>query len=223
MPHNPTKKLPPKAHRSATVSGATIERIIDAAQQVLITQGSVGFSMRRVAEAAAISPGNLTYHFPSKGELLQAVVTQLVKDFTSQFEGFLAESESSTGQELQTLVRWLLTDAITAQTMRISRELWAMALHDTAVQAAFDDLYDILMEKVVQLLRRSQPNADETSLREMVLFLGLISEGSIVLYGTRRERTVPFERAVELTISVLGTLAPELQVPVKSSKATLPD
>ena len=223
MPHNPSKKLPPKARRSATISGATIERIIDAAQQVLITQGAVGFTMRRVAEAAAISPGNLTYHFASKGELLQAVVTQLVKDFTSQFEGFLSKSELSVGQEMQTLVRWLLTDAINAQTMRITRELWTMALHDTAVQAAFDDLYDILMEKVVQLLRRSQPNADETSLREMVLFLGLISEGSNALYGTRRERAVPFERVVELTISVLGTLAPELQIPVKSSKATLPD
>ena len=223
MPHNPSKKLAPKARRSATVSGATIERIIDAAQHILITQGAVGFTMRRVAEAAAISPGNLTYHFPSKGELLQAVVTQLVKDFTSQFEGFLSESELSVGQEMQTLVRWLLTDAITAQTMRISRELWAMALHDTAVQSAFDDLYDILMEKVVQLLRRSQPNADETSLREMVQFLGLISEGSIVLYGTRRERAVPFERVMELTMSVLGTLAPELQIPVDASKETLPD
>ena len=45
-----------------------------------------------------------------------------------------------------------------------------MALHDAAIQAAVDDLYDGLMEKVVQLLRRSQPNDDETSIREMYNF-----------------------------------------------------
>ena len=58
-----------------------------------------------------------------QGKLLQAVVTRRVKDYTSQFEGFLSESELSAGQEMQMLIRWLLTDNITEQPMRIFREL----------------------------------------------------------------------------------------------------
>lgn len=192
----------------------TLKRILQAARGVLIEYGYAGFTTRRVAEVAAISPGNLSYHFATKRELLQALIAQLVADYAAQFRAILSSAEIPAGQELQHLVQWLLTDALTEEGVNTFRELWAMSLHDTYIRHAIDDLYDTLMEIVAELLQRAHPNVDADAIREVVQCLALISEGSIVLYGTRRERAVSFERIIELTTSLLERIAPELQITV---------
>ena len=197
-----------------SASQVKIEKILSAARSVLIKHGHAGFTTRRVADAAAISPGNLTYHFPTKRELLYALIGQLTADYAAQFEALLKNAEIPAGEELQHLVRWLLTDAVTEEGVRTFRELWAMSLHDATIRDAVDDLYDKLMELVAELLQHSHPNVDANAIHEVVQFLALMSEGSIVLYGTRWERAVSFDRIIDLTILLLDRIAPELQTPV---------
>ena len=67
--------------RTKIDSSQTVERILDAAQQVLVTHGGIRFTMRLVARSARISPGNLTYHFPTKNALLRAVATRIIVSF----------------------------------------------------------------------------------------------------------------------------------------------
>ena len=197
---------------SATAASVkTTRHILKSARDVLVTHGHSGFTTRRVAEAAGISPGNLSYHFPSKRELLQALIGQLVADYLGNFEAILSSVEIPRGQELQHLARWLLTDAVDKDSMSLFRELWAMSLNDDVVREEIDNLYDELMARVAALLQRSYPNADVQAIREVVQYLALMSEGSIVLYGTRRQRAVSFERIMELTVFLAGCLAPELR------------
>lgn len=191
-------------------SAATVSNILLAARSVLIEDGYAGFTTRRVAEAAAISPGNLSYHFPTKRELLRALIAQLATDYAAQFQAILANNEIPAGKELQQLVRWLLADAVTEEGVRTFRELWAMSLHDEVIRDATDNLYDTLMDLVAKLLESSHPHVDANSIREVVQCLALISEGSIVLYGTRRDRDIGFDRITELTILMLQRLAPDL-------------
>ena len=220
MSANPVKRNVSAKHRprhaTKSASQATIEHILRAAQDVLVKHGHAGFTTRRVANAAAISPGNLSYHFPSKRELLQALIARLVADYSSQFQAFLSNAEIPAGQELQHLVRWLLADAVTEVGVHTFRELWAMSLHDPVIRRATDDLYDDLMAHVAALLQRSHPNADATAIREAVQYLALLSEGSIVLYGTRLQRVVSFDRIIELTIFLLERIAPDLKTSVAS-------
>jgi AcrR family transcriptional regulator len=188
---------------------ATVDRILDSAGLVLSKYGDAGFTTRRVAEAASISLGNLTYHFPSKSDLLRAFVDRLVTDYSRQFDQLLAASDGQTGQEWEGLVRWLLDDTVKEGPVRLFREIWAISLNDRRICSVVDDLYDTLMEKVVQLLMRLHPNADVTELRVQAQLLAVIVEGTSVLYGTRRERAVPFERFVERAITQLVSVAPE--------------
>jgi AcrR family transcriptional regulator len=55
-------------------SGETRRRILDAAVQLLGERGYAGLRTADVAEAAGISKGAQTHHFPSKDELVVAVV-----------------------------------------------------------------------------------------------------------------------------------------------------
>jgi hypothetical protein len=54
---------------------ATVDPILDGARWVRVRYGYAGFTTRRVAESASIAPGNLSYHFPSKRELVRVGVT----------------------------------------------------------------------------------------------------------------------------------------------------
>ena len=200
-----------RRHATKGASQETVDRILQAARDVLMEHGHAGFTTRRVAEAAGISPGNLSYHFPSKRLLLQALITRLVADYSRQFEAFLSDAEIPAKDGLHHLVRWLLNDAVQEEGVRTFRELWALSLHDPVICRAIDDLYDELMGHVEALLRRSNPNLDSDAIREVVQFLALMSEGSIVLYGTRRGRAVSFDRMIELTILLIDRIAPGLQ------------
>lgn len=53
--------------------GATKQKIIDVAIRLYNQRGLGNVKVHDIAEAAAISPGNLTYHFKTKKELLTAV------------------------------------------------------------------------------------------------------------------------------------------------------
>ena len=201
-----------RSRRSSDPHG-TVDQILECGRRVLIEHGHVGFTTRRVAEAAAISLGNLTYHFPTKSELLRALVNRLVAEYSGQFDALLTDSETPNEQQIESLVRWLLTDAVTEETVRIFRELWAMSLHDEMIRQAVDDLYDSLMNGAALLLRRSRPDIDVKSIRELVQVLALLSEGSTVLFGTCRERVVPFERVIELVMPMLAAIVPDLRQP----------
>ena len=184
----------------------TVQTILSSAVQVLCKHGHAGFTTRRVAATALISPGNLTYHFPNKHELLQAVISKLIADYSNRVETFLTNTTTPQSLELGSIVHWLFMDSISEETVLVARELWAMSLRDEVIKQAVDDFYDDLMENVVQLLLHCYPKADIVSIRELVHILAIMSEGAIVLYGTRRERTIKIERIIELATPLLESI-----------------
>jgi AcrR family transcriptional regulator len=190
----------------SSTSRKTIERILECAQNELVAGGYAGFTMRHVAEAAGISPGHLAYHYPTKQDLLHAMVRQIITELSRQFSALLSNPDLSYSRGLEQFVRQLLTDSITENIVRTFRELWVISLHDEVVCNAVDDLYDALMGSVVELLQRSLPDADPRAIRESIQLLALVSEGSAVLYGTRQARAVPHERIIEIVIKVIDSL-----------------
>ncbi|RYY74862.1 MAG: TetR/AcrR family transcriptional regulator [Gammaproteobacteria bacterium] len=54
----------------------TKDKILNAAVDVLLQEGFPALTQTRVAEAAGIRQGLLTYHFPTRSELLMAVVDE---------------------------------------------------------------------------------------------------------------------------------------------------
>lgn len=54
-------------------TGGTAERIASAARAILFAEGAAAVSMRRVAEAAGITPMAIYSHYPNRNALLRAV------------------------------------------------------------------------------------------------------------------------------------------------------
>ena len=193
------------------------ERVLDSAEKVLLHHGYAGFSTRRVAQEANIALGNLTYHFPTKAELVRALIDRLMSKYLQYFEDFLR----TPGQGLEALVRWLLEDAPDEESMRLFREIWAMALHDDIVRQSIDDFYDRMIEQVTDTLIAAHPAADPRAISDLVHFVAVISEGSSVIYGTRSARATPHRHMIEIAMRMVTVIAGDLE-PVGQRKAQIP-
>lgn len=71
----------------------TREKLIDAALEVVTEQGARRFSLDAVAERAGVSKGGLLYNFPTKVDLMKAMVARHVEGFSRQFEDAKAHME----------------------------------------------------------------------------------------------------------------------------------
>ena len=175
--------------------------------------------MRLVATATGISVGNLQYHFRSKRELIRALVHRLTTYYFDRFEKILVAHRAHGEFPVEQLVRYALTEAVTPTTVRTFRELWALANHDAAVRRVLDDFYEDVIEGIVAALGRSCPGADPVLVRESIYLMTVLSEGCLVVYGTRRSRAVGHQRLVALAVQLIAPLTGAKPMPTVTCAA----
>src|SRR5690606_39021639 len=119
------------------------ERVLDAYESVLLTEGERAATLDGVARAAGVSKGGLLYHFGSKDELaaglldrLDALVTADIAEMDAAAEGPIAYYVRTSIMAGTALDRALAATArlaqgghaAAAQRLREVRERWAEAL-----------------------------------------------------------------------------------------------
>lgn len=90
-------------------TGPTRQRILDAALALMSEQGASGTSMRQLADACEVNVATLYHHFPSKSDLLAALLAEqgyLERMRTDEPPASLADP-ADPGERLGGLVRWL--------------------------------------------------------------------------------------------------------------------
>ena len=75
----------------------TRERILTAAAEVARRQGVADFTLDKVAETAGVSKGGLLYHFPSKDDLIVALLDQTLRATELEIEARAAEMGGEPG------------------------------------------------------------------------------------------------------------------------------
>ena len=192
--------------RATNQTSKTVEHILEGAQNVLMNNGYAAFTMRLVAKKSGVSLGTLTYYFKTKNELIRSLISRLLEGYLQQFVHLLENHEEPITQ-VERLVYWVMKEiALEEETVRIARELWAMALHDDAIRDTLDDFYDDLTERLFNVLSQFRPDLSRNAKWELVCFLVMLSEGTVVFYGTRRERTLTVEHMIKTASRTLSNL-----------------
>ncbi|MEW2395567.1 TetR/AcrR family transcriptional regulator [Streptomyces sp. NPDC046862] len=62
------------------------DKVLDAAEDVLLGEGAVNLTLERVAAVAGVSKGGLLYHFRSKQALVAGMVERLMQHFTEDYD-----------------------------------------------------------------------------------------------------------------------------------------
>lgn len=195
-PWRPTPGSPDSSDRTRV-------QILWAAERVLATAGYAAFTVRAVAAAAGITPGNLAYHYKTKRELLRAVITSMIAQYSKKIDESLHTPSPEPADAFAKLIAWLIHDSTTPVTSRLFRELWAMALHDPFIQEAVDTLYSRCALRIVNVLHQSHPDLGPVEAKEIAYLLLMICEGTNPIYGTSPRRGAPISKVSKLAVGAL--------------------
>lgn len=118
-------------------------RIVDACLDVIAEVGVAGTSHRRVAAAAGVPLGSMTYHFTGMDDLLRQAFARFADGVAETFERRLAAATSPA--EAQAVVVRLITDDVLGDSRDhvLTHELYTLAARDPA----FRDLTNAWMAR----------------------------------------------------------------------------
>lgn len=118
------------------------QRIIGAALEVIATHGVSGATHRRIAAAANVPLGSMTYHFEGMEDLLTAAFTQLAQVSSARFHAVL--DAATTREEARAAVVAIIVGDVwaTPSTLLLSYELYAFAARNPALTAVMQGWMD---------------------------------------------------------------------------------
>jgi AcrR family transcriptional regulator len=190
-----------------------MQKMLDAAELVLIRDGYHAFSTRRVAAECGVSVGHLTYYFPAKDDLLRAMISAVMARYGERMRIASAAADARTREDLRTLLDWLLRDTVTKETSGLFRELWVLAKHDAVAAREVLQFYEGLIESFVQVAALVYPSVDLRRLRQVGHLIGMLTEGGTVLFAGPGERSVSFDdvrpMAIQMVMQLLESAAAE--------------
>lgn len=85
----------------------TRERILDAAQGLILDQGLAATSIDEVLAASGRSKGAFFHHFPTKNHLARAIVERYAAEDIAFLEEFFAKAEAESGDPAEQLVAFI--------------------------------------------------------------------------------------------------------------------
>jgi len=137
--------------RTTAARGVNRAKLIEAAYEVLATQGYEATTIKAVAQAAGVAPGLIHYYFASKEELLAAVL----EDAATRYADEMRQLRDTLPHESA------LTAAIAARRARVEREpnrerlrfeLFTLGLRQPALRPAVARVLATGREGVARLL-----------------------------------------------------------------------
>jgi AcrR family transcriptional regulator len=156
-------------------SRARLKRVLDSADEVLATDGTIGFTTTRIAEAAGIPVGSVYHYFPDK----EAIVEALAVGYWSDFE-YLVSGVADTDERdpLEDPCRAIIE--VLAAGFRASpgfRTLWYGGLRTEQVRNATRPTRTAIARSVARILAVHWPDAETDELALAARMVVLAGDG----------------------------------------------
>lgn len=136
------------------MSSARKMKILDTTQSIIVEHGGAYLTMRKVADGAGISLGNLQYHFPNREHLLQALLSSFIAEYeaTTQDRSFRPSGDPE--RDLRKFFLAIFKSAGLPQSSAVFKFLWSEAQQNGEMDLALKDYYRRLGEFYAALFER---------------------------------------------------------------------
>lgn len=161
----------------------TREQILTAALSLLIEEGYRAMSMRRVAAACNMKLGNLTYHFPSREDLVRELLEAVIRSYEIEFDAITHAMDMPPEDRLTEICGLILEDIRTKKTTRVFPELWALSNHDGFVLDRVQELYKRARAPLFDIISEMRPDLSDEDRKDLTLFISASMEGMTVFAG----------------------------------------
>ena len=160
--------------------------ILEAGKGVLMQAGYARFTMRKVADRAGISIGNLSYYYGSKEDLLRDLVDYVINSYLAVFDQLRDAAGQSPEKQLESILDYWIEDLGSPETTLFFPELWALANHDRHVAKLVDGLYARVREPLIELTGLINPACPLPERQHLALFMCATMEGLTIFAGNEK-------------------------------------
>ncbi len=164
-----------------------VEKILDAATELLIQGGHAQFTMRQLAERLGIRLSNLQYYFPSREQLIQKLLQRFL-DTCKQEIASLSAVTATPRKRLLAAIDFLLKDQETESSCKIFWELWALSARDEKVGKIMADFYETYVNTVSEMLLALNPEIPVRKVDRIAVLVVSMIEGLSLMRGFGRQR-----------------------------------
>ena len=177
---------------ASTKRKATGERrleIVQAARDILVSEGFHKLTLRNIAKKVGIKLASLQYHFKNRAALIGDLIEQASEyDVTRARNLVNIESGVDLRLQIDQGIRKELDEHKSEEVYQFFSQMEAMAIEEPAARKLIDDYYQRLWTIISDLLLELNPSLDEEErLNRSAQILSLV-EGSGVLISSPRLR-----------------------------------
>ena len=158
-----------------------INEILDAATHLLIDSGYHNFSLRRVA---GIRLGNLQYYFPSKDQLVRAMLDRVIQVYLDNFDEI--RHHGTPHEQFVAMIENVVTDLNKKETTMFFPELWSLSNHEEYVDVLMDEMYGKYRQMLGDIIAEVNPELSATQVTKLALFISSSIEGHTVFIGYKK-------------------------------------
>lgn len=162
-------------------------------------KGYAALSFRSVAAAAGIGLGNLQHYFPTKADLIRAMLERAFEAFLKAM-GERPAGKRDAAREVTDAIRYILADQKRRDSCVLFWELWALSAHDAAAAEVMDSFYARYLEMIAGLVRLSRPELTPARAAKASVLIASLIEGASLFRGHGRSAPAGFDKALEQTI-----------------------
>lgn len=178
--------------------------LLDAAEQVLTTQGNANAAMRDFAAAAGVRVGHLQHYYPTRADLIRAVMARALTRSLDRLAAVTDTPQTVSREESEQLIRILLGEQDDPATVRLYVEVWALSAADDEVSVVVRDFYSQYIAHVERIVACAQPDLDGTACTAAAQTIVSLLEGSAVLRsGIAGRKSENSDRALVDTLQYL--------------------
>ncbi len=178
----------------------TVERIIDAARSMAIEHGFQRLSMRTVARAARISPGNLSYYYATRHDLLEDLLQDVIEGYIQQFAALRERLHDCPEDQFRAVLGFVFDDLSTKATTLFFPELWVLANRDTWAAEQMERVYGPYRQVLEEIIAEINPDLAARQIEDLALVISASVEGHTVFIGHNRPHRVKASRLKKVVV-----------------------
>jgi len=174
---------------------ATRRSVLDAAADIVATEGAAKLTLDAVADRVGLSKGGILHHFGTKDSLIAAMIEEIVAQFESDLARHM-QGETGPGSFARAFLRACLDpDGAVTRTLKVSAGILAAVAINSQLLAPLRRRYD-------EWRQRLEDDGIDPAIAELVrsaadgVWLGGVLELGVVSAAVRRR---VFTKLIELT------------------------
>ena len=163
-------------HRAFDENSSSL-KIVKAAKRVFLRATDSGFSMRNVAKEAEMSMGAVQHFFPTRDELMAAMLEYVVNEYEAAYERVFSELPFNGEARLLGVIDYLALDITRPQTRQFFFALWALSCHSPFAAALVEKMYSHHRRNLAAFVGAARPALSEEKCLEAAVQIAALIDG----------------------------------------------